>query len=173
MRSCHGGPAWELRRIVTAKLGGHDKNLILILGQARLWVCHFRVGFECFQGDAAPFSILPRHPSPALTREGGMPTTPLPPSPVSRERTGGGGPPIARRKTPVFRRAMGGGGARRWTAWELRQFYFHAPSFPVSARKGPAACGQTAGHVEPPVRPRRPRQAQDHGARRRQGPIRH
>ncbi len=81
MRSCHGGPAWELRRIVTAKLGGHDKNLILILGQARLWVCHFRVGFECFQGDAAPFSILPRHPSPALTREGGMPTTPLPPLP--------------------------------------------------------------------------------------------
>ena len=28
-------------------------------GQARRGVCHFRVGSECFQGDAAPFASLP------------------------------------------------------------------------------------------------------------------
>ena len=37
----------------------HDKNLILILGQARRGVYHFQLGFECFQGDAAPFPSSP------------------------------------------------------------------------------------------------------------------
>ncbi len=45
------------RRWLAAKPGRHDKNLILIPGQARRGACHFRVGFKCFQGDAAPFSI--------------------------------------------------------------------------------------------------------------------